>query len=560
MHGHSYSASVTPPTCTAQGYTTYTCECGDSYIDTYTSPLGHTPGAGAVCTSENVCTVCGETIPAADHTPGAAATCTTAQTCTVCGEILTPVLGHTPGAATTCTEAQTCTVCGEILTPALAHTPGAAAPCTTAQTCTVCGEILTPALAHSFSTEWTIDTPAMFETAGSKSHHCTNPECTVISNVTVIPKLLKGGTALTIIKLPGEGLGTLKCITGITAETSVANVLTKFEAGTIKLVNNGKELTADDLVGTGTVITLSDESGKVLDTLTVVVMGDVDGDAKISTDDARTVLRASVGLEALSGICAATADVVQSGEPITTDDARKILRASVGLDTITGSCSPVAPHVSDQEIFSFYKAACDKIKNEGIAGHTRKEWQDVTRDVDVGSSIANGIVKPIISSFMKGEDKAEESVSEKGSDAAKNRMCPANASIDMVESAACEEVNGNYIITIVMKTQKAMFGQPFKGIDGIPLMSTGILYPEDVRDTVQNNSTVSKVVKNIGTDSYIEYQNYTIVAEMTKDGQFISIDHSVLGDIYATAELVLIGGITGSGAITFRSCWYNFNY
>ena len=40
-HEHSYSAVVTEPTCTTGGYTTYTCECGDSYIADETAALGH---------------------------------------------------------------------------------------------------------------------------------------------------------------------------------------------------------------------------------------------------------------------------------------------------------------------------------------------------------------------------------------------------------------------------------------------------------------------------------------------------------------------------------------
>ena len=38
-HEHSYVAVVTKPTVTEQGYTTYTCECGDSYVDDYTPIL-----------------------------------------------------------------------------------------------------------------------------------------------------------------------------------------------------------------------------------------------------------------------------------------------------------------------------------------------------------------------------------------------------------------------------------------------------------------------------------------------------------------------------------------
>ena len=42
-HIHKYNSIVTEPTCTEQGFTTYTCECGDSYVDDYVDSLGHTP-------------------------------------------------------------------------------------------------------------------------------------------------------------------------------------------------------------------------------------------------------------------------------------------------------------------------------------------------------------------------------------------------------------------------------------------------------------------------------------------------------------------------------------
>ena len=40
-HAHSYEEVVTAPTCTAAGYTTYTCACGDTYTDGETEALGH---------------------------------------------------------------------------------------------------------------------------------------------------------------------------------------------------------------------------------------------------------------------------------------------------------------------------------------------------------------------------------------------------------------------------------------------------------------------------------------------------------------------------------------
>ena len=69
-HEHSYTAVVTAPTCTAKGYTTHTCSCGDSYVDTYTDALGHAWDSGKVtkpATSTETgiktytCTRCGAT-------------------------------------------------------------------------------------------------------------------------------------------------------------------------------------------------------------------------------------------------------------------------------------------------------------------------------------------------------------------------------------------------------------------------------------------------------------------------------------------------------------------
>ena len=54
--GHHHNAVVTAPTCTAKGYTTHTCACGDSYVDSYTDALGHSYANGK-------CTRCGAADP-----------------------------------------------------------------------------------------------------------------------------------------------------------------------------------------------------------------------------------------------------------------------------------------------------------------------------------------------------------------------------------------------------------------------------------------------------------------------------------------------------------------
>ena len=94
-HEHSYEAVVTAPTCTEGGYTTYTCECGESYVADETAAMGHTeeviPAVAPTCTGTGL---------------------TEGRKCSVCGEILiaqevVDALGHdyADGSCTRCGEA-----------------------------------------------------------------------------------------------------------------------------------------------------------------------------------------------------------------------------------------------------------------------------------------------------------------------------------------------------------------------------------------------------------------------------------------------------------------------
>lgn len=69
-HEHAYEGVVTAPTCTEEGYTTYTCECGNSYVDEKVEATGHSWDEGVVTLepTENsagektyTCSVCEQT-------------------------------------------------------------------------------------------------------------------------------------------------------------------------------------------------------------------------------------------------------------------------------------------------------------------------------------------------------------------------------------------------------------------------------------------------------------------------------------------------------------------
>ena len=60
LHIHSYTAVITDPTCSEQGYTTYTCPCGDSFTDDFADATGEH------LYEDGLCTQCGEADPSVD--------------------------------------------------------------------------------------------------------------------------------------------------------------------------------------------------------------------------------------------------------------------------------------------------------------------------------------------------------------------------------------------------------------------------------------------------------------------------------------------------------------
>ena len=220
-HEHNYNAVVTAPTCTEKGYTTHTCACGDSYVDTYVDALGHAWDSGKVTKEPTetktgvktfTCTRCGETktetIPKLTHEHSykavvTAPTCTekgyTTHTC-ACGDsyvdTYVDALGHAwdngkvtkePTETETGVKTFTCTRCGETRTetmPVIPHVHSykdvvTAPTCTekgyTTHTC-ACGDSYVDTYMDALGHAWDngkVTKPATETEDGVKTFTCT---------------------------------------------------------------------------------------------------------------------------------------------------------------------------------------------------------------------------------------------------------------------------------------------------------------------------------------------------------------------------------------------------
>jgi len=177
--GHSYEAVVTAPTCTEKGYTTYTCECGDSYVADYVDALGHketsvvtAPTCEATGYTTYTCTVCNvsrtaDTTTALGHdyvptitAPKCEAEGYTTYDCSRCDANYVAdyvnAAGHSYGEWTV-EKPATCTEEG-----------------TEAQICAACGKKETRAIeatGHSFG-EWTVAEDATCTEEGTEVRAC----------------------------------------------------------------------------------------------------------------------------------------------------------------------------------------------------------------------------------------------------------------------------------------------------------------------------------------------------------------------------------------------------
>ena len=229
--------------------------------------------------------------------------------------------------------------------------------------------------------------------------------------------------------------------------------------------------------------------------------------------------------------------------------------APAGEATTAAPAAPAGAPTGTAAIADFYKAAVNKVKNDGAAGYVKKEWQTISNLNITGNGMVDGKIADIVGGYMTTADQAADQNSDKGSDDAKKRF-PGFTVTDYSKIASAEctvNANGNYNIKIVSVVEDT----PKKEGSMIATFTSSFLAWEDITTEIDNNVSI---VKDYKDDTHLMY-DVVIEAEITPDGKFVSMQHTTRCDIKIGSAKILIVTLKNKAAHLDNYCTYkNFVY
>lgn len=216
----------------------------------------------------------------------------------------------------------------------------------------------------------------------------------------------------------------------------------------------------------------------------------------------------------------------------------------------SGNNTATSNQWNKEQTFDFYKKSAHALATTGNASYDKIEYQKLD-NLQVGS--LGSVVQPFIDMFMTKEEDAEVQNCAKGDDS--KRRFPDCTLTDMskVVSATKKDLsNGNYEITIIMADEDTPMNEQSSFLAKV---TNSVLFWEDIEKTIKEDVSI---VGQINSRS-VNYKGYKIVAEMTKDGKFVSLGHYATVDIAANAKITFL--TLDVGATLYNNCKYsNFKY
>ena len=185
---------------------------------------------------------------------------------------------------------------------------------------------------------------------------------------------------------------------------------------------------------------------------------------------------------------------------------------------------PSAMPETAEEIVDFYRIAANAVAQNGMAGFRKKRWQTVSDLELTGIELVDGIVNGILRQYVTPAERARSETFTKETAEAKAAF-PAFTLKDLsyVKSAACTRVGENYQLTIVFqhedtpRSKDSFLGQATNAV---------VFWDTQIEPVLEEISQLRAY-----EDVHVDFHDVTIAAEVTSDGQFLSLRHTAPADI-----------------------------
>ena len=185
---------------------------------------------------------------------------------------------------------------------------------------------------------------------------------------------------------------------------------------------------------------------------------------------------------------------------------------------------PSAMPETAEEIVDFYRIAANAVAQNGMAGFRKKRWQTVSDLELTGIELVDGIVNGILRQYVTPAERARSETFTKETAEAKAAF-PAFTLKDLsyVKSAACTRVGENYQLTIVFqhedtpRSKDSFLGQATNAV---------VFWDTQIEPVLEEISQLRAY-----EDVHVDFRDVTIAAEVTSDGQFLSLRHTAPADI-----------------------------
>ena len=260
-------------------------------------------------------------------------------------------------------------------------------------------------------------------------------------------------------------------------------------------------------------------------------MGDVNDDGAVNSSDALAILTYSVGNPDVT-INLKKADLNADGL-VNSSDALQVLKVSVGLADLTEYVEEDTPADYDKaEIVNIYNDALKK------AYASEKVTINKKTDVDVKiSQLTPKSLQDLANNLIKENAVPTEETKTFNSNPteAQKFLVPTALEADGAKEAKVEETENGFKITITLVKETVDYKTAPKYNTQASLPLTGIAEQADKYGV--------KV-----TSSSLEYVGTVITAELDKDGNITSLNHTMDLNIAAKAEYGLFTKIEGKGS------------